>query len=264
HIEIPATGSGTVRVRIKELGDWSEELKNKAVNIGIHDLKPKLWTPAAPNLYRLDVTLEDANGNLLDHWADRVGFRTFEVMGNQLLLNGHPYWLRGANQLPYGKNPWDPRLARKLIQLMHDGNQRFTRTHATPWSEAWLDAADEIGLAVSVEGIRPWALAGRAEEGAPDLLPPPDMYRHWLDENADVIRRCRNHPSVFIWTVGNEMNLRDGGNLEKWKLLSGVVKQTRELDPTRPVVATSSYFREQKQYEEDFKPNGIDDGDIDD
>ncbi len=83
-------------------------------------------------------------------------------------------------------------------------------------------------------------------------------------ENADVIKRCRNHPSVLIWTVGNEMNLKDAKQLDKWKLLSGVVKQTRQLDPTRPVICSSSYYRDPEFYEKSMKPAGIDDGDIDD
>ncbi len=227
-------------------------------DVSLRNVKPKLWTPADPNLYRLDVVLESASGEVLDRWTHNVGFRTFEARGNKFFLNGKPYWLRGANQLPYGKNSWDPALPRKLIQLMHDGNQRLTRTHATPWNEAWLDAADEIGLGVSIEGIRPWALAGKI--GAT----PPWMFAHWLMENEDVIRRGRNHPSILLWTVGNEMLLRDSKNVEKWKQLSEVVKQTRRLDPYRPVVADSTYQREADFYNETLKPNNIDDGDVDD
>ena len=224
----------------------------------INNLQPKLWMPSDPNLYKLEVTLEDANGKLLDDFAQNVGFRTFEAKGNKLFLNGKPYWLRGVNQLPYGKNPWDAKLARKLIQYLHDNNQRITRTHATPWNEAWLDAADEIGLGVSVEGIRPWAFVGKI--GAT----PPELFQHWLMENADVVKRIRNHPSVLIWTIGNEMLLRDAENVEKWKQLSEVVKQTRKLDATRPTVVSSSYVRETDLYNTVIKPNKIDDGDLDD
>ncbi|HEY0462364.1 MAG TPA: glycoside hydrolase family 2 TIM barrel-domain containing protein [Pyrinomonadaceae bacterium] len=224
----------------------------------VANLNPKLWTPAEPNLYRLGVTLTGADGKVLDRFTQKVGFRTFEARGNQLYLNGKPYWLRGTNQLPYGKNPWDARLARKLIQYLHDNNQRITRTHATPWNEAWLDAADEIGLGVSIEGIRPWAFVGKI--GAT----PPALFEHWLAENADVVRRIRNHPSVLIWTIGNEMLLRDNENVEKWKQLSAVVKQTRALDPTRPTVVSSSYVRENELYNKIIKPNNIDDGDADD
>lgn len=224
----------------------------------INNLQPKLWTPGDPNLYKLEVTLESADGKVLDVFAQNVGFRTFEAKGNQLYLNGKPYWLRGVNHLPYGKNPWDTNNARRLIQAMHDNNQRITRTHATPWNEAWLKAADEIGLGVSIEGIRPWAFVGKI--GAT----PPDLFEHWLMENADVVKRIRNHPSVLIWTIGNEMLLRDNENAEKWKQLSDVVKQTRELDPTRPTVVSSSYQREPELYSKVIEPNKIDDGDIDD
>ncbi|MEO6237626.1 MAG: sugar-binding domain-containing protein [Vicinamibacterales bacterium] len=224
----------------------------------IRNLRPNLWTPASPHLYRLDVTLESAAGVVLDRWTHNVGFRTFEVRGNRLFLNGQPYWLRGANQLPYGKNSWDPALPRVLIQLMHDGHQRVTRTHATPWNEAWLRAADEIGLGVSIEGIRPWALAGNIG------VTPPDMFSHWMEEQADVIKRGRNHPSILLWTVGNEMLLREPKSLEKWQLLSEAVKQTRRLDPFRPVIADSTYQREADFYEQTLQPNGLDDGDADD
>lgn len=227
-------------------------------SLTLRNLKPKLWSPAEPNLYRLDVTLESVAGEKLDSWSGQVGFRTFAVRGNQFFLNGQPYWLRGANHLPYGKNPFDPKLPGKLIQFLHDANIRVTRTHATPWNEAWLDAADKIGLGVSLEGIRPWALAGKI--GAT----PPEPFAHWLMENEDVVKRARNHPSVFIYTVGNEMMLKDTKNLEKWRQLSDVVKQTRKVDPTRPVICSSEYAREPEVFNELIQTNGLDDGDADD
>lgn len=224
----------------------------------LRNVKPKLWTPAEPNLYRLDVTLESDDGKVLDSWTHNVGFRTFEARGNKLFLNGKPYWMRGANHLPYGKNPFDPELPRVLIKHLHDANIRVTRTHATPWNEAWLNAADEIGIGVSLEGIRPWALAGKIGPT------PPELFAHWLMENEDVVKRARNHPSVLIYTVGNEMLLRDTTNVAKWKQLSEVVKQTRKTDPTLPVVCSSEYAREPKLYDELLKSEGIDDGDMDD
>ncbi|MDB6027501.1 MAG: lacZ 5 [Verrucomicrobiales bacterium] len=226
--------------------------------LNVRDVKPKLWTPAEPNLYRLDVALESDTGEVLDSWTHNVGFRTFEARGNKFFLNGKPYWLRGANHLPYGKNPFDPALARTLIQSLHDANIRTTRTHATPWNEPWLSAADQIGLGVSLEGIRPWGLAGKI--GAT----PPDYMAHWLMENEDVVKRARNHPSVLIYTVGNEMMLKDSKNLEKWQQLSDVVKQTRKTDPTRPVICSSEYARDPDLYKDVLKPKGIDDGDADD
>ncbi|MFB3825108.1 MAG: glycoside hydrolase family 2 protein [Bryobacteraceae bacterium] len=272
---VPSLSGAEVRVETRALGalrravlkaEWEglgsappvEVELGRVASLRLRNVAPKLWTPADPNLYRMRVRLETPGGELVDRFEQRVGFRTFEARGNQLYLNGHPYWLRGGNQLPYGKNPWDPALARRLIRLLHENNIRVTRTHATPWNEAWLDAADEIGLGVSIEGIRPWALAGLIG------LPPKAIVEHWMAENENVVRRIRNHPSVLLWTVGNEMLLRDTKNVEKWRLLSDVVKQTRRLDPYRPVVASSEYARDPEFYEKVLRPAGIDDGDVDD
>ncbi|HEX8523909.1 MAG TPA: glycoside hydrolase family 2 TIM barrel-domain containing protein [Tepidisphaeraceae bacterium] len=276
-IEVQSSGyMGKTKVRArwldpdpKVLERW--ELSQSADLAGIahvqlqgSGISPRLWSPANPNIYKLQVTLETPDGKILDRWTHNVGFRTFKIQGNQFLLNGKPYFLRGANQLPYGKNPWNNDLPRKLIQFMHDGNLRFTRTHATPWNENWLNAADEIGVAVSIEGIRPWAFAGKAADPRQTVMPPKEIYEHWLMENEDVVKRCRNHPSVFIFTIGNEMLLRDAKNMEKWKLLSGVVKQTRGLAPHHPLICSSDYTRDPEFYESTLKPAGIDDGDIDD
>lgn len=254
-VTIRAVWEGLAELRSQKI-QW--KTANFSTTLRLRDVKPKLWTPATPNLYPLRVTIEAEDGTMLDQWSAKVGFRTFEIHGNEFYLNGHPWWLRGANHLPYGKNPWDPELPRQLIQRMHDNNVRITRTHCTPWNEAWLDAADEIGLGVSLEGIRPWALAGLIG------VTPPDLFQQWLTENKDVIERCRNHPSVLIYTVGNEMLLRDQKNLDKWKQLSAVVQQTRKADPTRPVICSSEYARDPDYYRTVLKPNGIDDGDIDD
>ncbi|HZZ44794.1 MAG TPA: glycoside hydrolase family 2 TIM barrel-domain containing protein [Tepidisphaeraceae bacterium] len=266
-IQVETLGKGKLHAKItdKKTGEVLAEAdgvtKERGAILTVDNLKPKLWTPAEPNLYRLEVTLAATDGTVEDKWEHEVGFRTFVAKGNHLYLNGHPYWLRGANQLPYGKNPFSPELARKLIGELHENDVRFTRTHATPWNEAWLDAADEIGLAVSVEGIRPWAFAGKAE---PEVMPPPAIFQHWLMENADVVKRVRNHPSVFILTVGNEMLLRDAKSVEKWELLSQVVKQTRELAGGLPVVCSSDYTRDPEFYDSTLKPKGLDDGDLDD
>jgi hypothetical protein len=262
-IEVSASGPGTVCAKIQDLFDVSAELTETTVLIA-DGLKPALWSPTDPNLYQLEVTLESPDGQLVDKWSQKVGFRTFEVKGNQFFLNGRRYWMHGANQLPYGKNPWDPELPRHLIRMMHDANQPSTRTHCTPWNEAWLDAADEIGLAVSIEGIRPWALAGRSDQIGHEVMPPPTIVEHWLMENADVVKRCRNHPSVFIFTVGNEMLLRDAKNLKKWQILSDVAKQTKELAPSHPVAISSDYVRDERFYESELKPAGMYDGDVDD
>lgn len=224
-------------------------------------LEPKLWSPQEPNLYSLDVTLEK-HGTAVDNFHVRFGFRTFSVDGNRFLLNGHPYWLRGADPFPNTLCPNDSVLAHRFMQMAHEGNVRATRTHIVPFTSTWLDAADEEGVAVSWEGTWPWLML-RAN-------PPDDkLIRDWQDEFISLIHEYRNHPSIILWTVNNEMKFesQDPKTIEKkWKILSDTIKAMRQADPTRPIVADSSYVRKKalRGYEALVKPLGLDDGDVDD
>jgi hypothetical protein len=227
-------------------------------------LNPKLWSPHEPNLYHLEVRVY-AESELVDRHITRFGFRTFAVAGNRFLLNGNPFWLRGANHFPHALRPNDSELARKFMELAREGNVLVTRSHTAPFTDTWLHAADEVGMAVSYEGTWPWLML----EGD---LPQPALLDAWKTEFASLLRRHRNHPSIVMWTVNNEMKFefmdRKQPELlrKKWDVLSGMVKTMRAIDSTRPVVCDSSYYRKQitQEYEDLIRPNGLDDGDIDD
>jgi hypothetical protein len=227
-------------------------------------LTPKFWSPEQPNLYNLEVRLKEG-GQVIDRYTVRFGFRTFGTDGDKLLLNGRPYWLRGGNPFPNTLRPNDGALARRFLQIAREGNVRVTRSHIVPFTSTWLEAADETGMAVSFEGTWPWLmLKGDAPEA--------NLLKVWKDENISLIRQYRNHPSLIFWTVNNEMKFEsiDVTNLvqlkKKWLILEDMIKAMRQADPTRPIVADSSYVRKEskKGYQMVVKPNGIDDGDIDD
>ena len=224
-------------------------------------LEPKLWSPQDPNLYNLDIALEE-QGTTLDNYRVRFGFRTFSVDGNQFLLNGHPFWLRGADPFPNTLCPNDAVLAHRFMEIAHQGNVRVTRTHIVPFDSTWLDAADEEGIAVSYEGTWPWLML---RGDAPD----DELIRDWRDEFISLIHEYRNHPSIILWTVNNEMKFEseDPDKIEKkWTILSDTIKDMRKADPTRPVVADSSYVRKRamRAYQQLVVPLGLDDGDVDD
>ena len=224
-------------------------------------LEPKLWSPQDPNLYSLDITLAEQGTNV-DDYNVRFGFRTFSVDGSKFLLNGHPFWLRGANPFPNNLCPNDAALAHRFMEMAHAGNVRVTRTHIVPFTSIWLDAADEVGIAVSFEGTWPWLML----RGDP---PNDELIKDWRDEYISLIKEYRNHPSIILWTVNNEMKFEEHNPKtiqKKWAILSDTVKAMRKIDPTRPIVADSSYMRKTalRGYEDLVKPQGLDDGDVDD
>lgn len=227
-------------------------------------LAPELWSPAEPNLYHLQITLM-AGDEVLDRLAVPFGFRTFTVEGDCLLLNGKPFWLRGANHFPHAVRPNDGKLAHRFMRMARDGNVQVTRTHSAPFTKTWLDAADEEGMAVSFEGTWPWLML----HGEP---PSADLLDDWKREFASLIRKYRNHPSIILWTVNNEMKFPNLDSSKpdllkrKWAILDGMMKEIRSTDPTRPVISSSSYCRKDvaSEYIDLVKPNGFDDGDIDD
>ncbi|MBM4152435.1 MAG: hypothetical protein FJ220_02790, partial [Kiritimatiellaceae bacterium] len=195
--------------------------------------------------------------NILDHVNYNAGFRTFTVSGDDFLLNGRPYKMRGANHNPNLIRPNDKKLANWFMKTIHNGNINFTRSHANPFNEIWLNAADEQGVAVSQEGTWPWlCLYGKN-------MPDPALVSIWQKEWLALIKKHKNHPSILLWTMNNEMKLWSTHNEKPWRMLSDAVKAVRELDPTRPVVADSGNCRKYVE-NKGGQYSGVDDGDVDD
>lgn len=225
---------------------------------------PKFWSPETPNLYEFELEIRE-NGALTDRHRTRFGFRTFTAQGNRLLLNGQPYWLRGGNHFPNAIRPNDGELARRMMNLAREGNVMVTRSHVAPFSQTWMDAADEVGIGVSGEGTWPWLMLHGD-------VPEAGLLKVWKDEFANLIRKNRNHPSLLLWTVNNEMKFyifdrTDQALLtRKWEVVTDMIRTIRQLDPLHPVVADSGYIRKEnmKAYKAILEPNGFDDGDVDD
>jgi len=235
-----------------------------ALHLTTPTLTPRLWSPQEPNLYVLEVTLA-SGGRVLDTHKTTFGFRTFKTDKGRLMLNGRPFWLRGANHFPNALRPNDAELAKHFMQLAKAGNVVATRSHTVPFTSRWLEAADEAGMAVSYEGTWPWLML----EGD---LPSKELLSAWKSEFLSLIRKHRNHPSLVLWTVNNEMKFENFDKKnpvllrQKWEVLSDMVGAMRKMDPTRPIVCDSSYCREEigAEYETLVRPSAFDDGDIDD
>ncbi len=232
----------------------------------VDGLKPKLWEPATPNLYDFTFSLvSDGRSKEIDRTTITSGFRTFETRDDGFLyLNGRRYWLRGGNHIPFAICPNDKKLADTFMQLMSEGNVNSTRTHTTPWNELWMSAADRNGIAVSFEGTWSWLMIHSTP------IPDKGVLELWADEWLKVMNKYKNHPSLVLWTVNNEMKFYDldadkERAMQKFRIISDVVKRMRALDPTRPVSFDSNYIRRNglNRFGADFMAT-VDDGDIDD
>jgi len=244
-----------------------KEGEYKTVTFEINNLNPKLWSPETPNLYSFNFNLRESKTNkLLDSETIQSGFRTFETKGDYFYLNGKQYWLRGANHTPHALGINDADLANKTLQMYHDGNIAVTRSHTIPYSEVWLKAADEKGVAVSYEGTWPWLMIGIGEGS----IPKKELLNIWSNEWIRLMKKYRNHPSLLYWTINNEMNFTHKKDKlskmeQKMQIVSDVVKQMRIADPTRPICFDSGYTR--KAVKNNPNKNFFqkyDDGDIDD
>jgi len=234
--------------------------EEKVFTCSITGLQPRLWSPEHPNLYDFEFSLINGHATI-DSKLIRSGFRTFKSIGDYLYLNGKRYWLRGANQTPSALAPNDTLLADKFAKLMKAGNIMVTRTHTVPATETWMDAYDSNGIGVSYEGTWPWLFLNSS-------MPDQKLIDLWKYEFYDLLKKYRNHPSLLLWTVNNEMKFYDNDPDPvrtdiKMHIISDVVKHMRAIDPTRPVVFDSNYKRNVKKFGADYFKD-IDDGDIDD
>ena len=138
---IKSASDGTTLYSSSKATPLTLEIAAGAVNslkFSTPHLSPKLWEPQNPHLYLLVITLRSGQ-QMLDQYTVRFGFRTFVRDGSRLMLNGNPYWLRGANPFPCNLKPNDTALAHHFTQLAHDGNIRAVRTHIVPFTAGLVE-----------------------------------------------------------------------------------------------------------------------------
>ncbi len=185
---------------------------------------PAKWTAETPNLYTLVLTLNDENGKVVEADRCRVGFRKIEIRDGQLLVNGRAIRLRGVNRHEVDPDTGDSISTARMIQdivLMKQANINAVRTCHYPDDPRWYDLCDQYGLYVLDE-------ADICAHGTRGLLAnDPRWTAAFLDRAQRMAGRDRNHPSVIIWSMGNE-----SGYGPNFAAVSGWL---HEFDPTRPV-----------------------------
>ncbi|RAU97347.1 glycoside hydrolase family 2 TIM barrel-domain containing protein [Paenibacillus sp. YN15] len=194
---------------------------------------PLLWSAEAPHLYTLVVCLKDEEGRLLEAQSCKIGFRRFEIEGGLMKINGQRIMFRGVNRHEFG---CDTGRAVREEDMLHDillmkqNNINAVRTSHYPNHRQWYRLCDEYGLYVidetNLETHGSWRYGQQEEEGA---LPgsKPEWTDNVLDRCNSMLQRDKNHPSVVIWSLGNESF--GGENFRKMH------DYLREQDPTRVV-----------------------------
>ena len=175
-------------------------------------LKPLKWTAETPHLYTLCINLKDKNNMVLESTAVKVGFRKVEIKGGQLLVNGKAIYLKGVNRHEhdeYNGHVIGRESMLQDIKLMKEHNINAVRTCHYPNHPLWYQLCDEYGLYLIDEAnIESHGMGYGERSPAKDTA----WQAAHLDRVQRMVQRDKNHPSVIIWSLGNEAG--DGVNFE--------------------------------------------------
>lgn len=199
---------------------------------------PNKWTAETPYLYTLLIRLKDAASRVIHVGATRVGFRAVEMLNGNLCVNGVPIMIKGVNRHEFHPDlgrtvPWDTMLEDVLIIKQH--NLNAVRTAHYPNDPRFYDLCDEYGLYVMDEAdleTHGFESVGNRSQLSAD----PEWEHAYLDRMIGMVERDKNHPSIIMWSLGNEAGFgRNHVVMEQW---------TRQADPTRPIHYEQDYEAE--------------------
>ncbi|MEA1882933.1 MAG: glycoside hydrolase family 2 TIM barrel-domain containing protein [Thermotogota bacterium] len=217
----------------KIFDDNSDNLYNVTIHEHLNDIKG--WNAEEPTVYRIRLLLSSKSGEIVEEINTHVGFRSVKIENGVFLLNDKPIKLKGVNRHEFDDErghsiTYDSML--KDITLMKQNNINAVRTSHYPNNPLWLDLCDLYGLYVVDE-------ANIEADGIPcdsPLLPSNDKrwIPHYVDRVKNMLLRDFNHPSIIIWSLGNESC--DGICLEK------AAEYVHQTDDSRPVHYEPAYY----------------------
>ncbi len=188
---------------------------------------PKKWSAETPNLYTLVLTLKNSSGRDQEIVSSRVGFRSSEIRNGQLLVNGKPIYVKGVNRHDHDPDTGHVISRESMIQdirIMKQHNINTVRTSHYPNRCLWYELCDEYGLYVFCEAnIESHGMG----YGKGSLAKAPSWKEAHLDRTRRMVERFKNHPSVIVWSLGNEAG--DGVNFQ------AASAYIHERDASRPV-----------------------------
>lgn len=192
------------------------------------------WSAEQPNLYQCRLTLADAQGKEVAVTSSRIGFRRVEIKNAQLMVNGVPIEVHGVN-----RHEWEPTTGRvvteagmrKDLEVMKQFNINAVRTSHYPDDERWYQLCDEYGMYLVDEANIETHAYGAELQGWFDKSKHPAYLPEWAPAHRDrierLVERDKNHPSVIIWSLGNEC-----GN---GPVFHEAYTWLKQRDPSRPI-----------------------------
>jgi beta-galactosidase len=226
-----------------DTGAWGTKIGVEKVDAvwGVKD--PILWSPDRPYLYKAVTTIYQ-DGKFMDQVTTNIGFRQFSFHREKgFYLNGKPAKIKGVclhHDLGALGAAFNYRAAERQLEILKAMGCNAIRTAHNPPAAAFLDLCDKMGFLVMDESFDIWQKRKSKFDYSADFK---EWYRQDLEE---MVLRDRNHPSIFMWSIGNEIREQfDSTGLTITKELAGIVKN---LDPTRPVTSALTETDTAKNY----------------
>ena len=231
-ITAPAAKGCTVEAALSSpsgqpAGNASVSVGSGTVNTNLTVPSVKAWSAELPNLYTLTLTLKDKKGNAIEVIRQKVGFRNIKIEGGQLLVNGKAILIKGADRHeldPDGGYIVSVERMIEDIRIMKQLNMNAVRTCHYSDDPRWYDLCDQYGIYVVAEtNIESHGMG----YGDRTLAKNPIYHKAHVERNLHNVQVQKNHPSVIIWSLGNEAGY--GKNFED------AYDAIKAIDKTRPV-----------------------------
>ncbi len=264
-IENTAAQSKAIEVRVEVVSPAGQvvAIQKQSVTLAAHSTaafaqhvtvnKPALWTLENPVLYTAKVTLI-ADGKTLDQTTTPFGIRSLAFDGQKgFLLNGQVVKLKGGcihhDNGPLGAASID-RAEERKIELLKEAGYNAIRLSHNPVSSALLTACDRLGMLVVTDAFDMWE---KEKLGVKNGYH--QYFREWWKKDIEAIMlRDRNHPSIIMWGIGNE--IWEAADTSGHRIAKQLADEVRRLDPTRAVTEAMLYLPQQINYKwEAFAPH---------
>ncbi|MGI6222491.1 MAG: glycoside hydrolase family 2 TIM barrel-domain containing protein [Prevotella sp.] len=187
----------------------------------------KTWTAETPYLYTLVATVKNSRGEVVGAIPQKVGFRKVEIKNRQLLVNGQPILIKGANRHEMDPDGGYVVTKERMIQdikIMKQLNINAVRTCHYPDDPVWYELCDEYGLYVTAEANQESHGFGYSDQSEAKKS---NFATQILQRNQHNVRTLYNHPSIIVWSLGNETV--DGPNF------TAAYQWIKNFDPSRPI-----------------------------